>query len=233
MDPTLIAAATAPTLGQYRRRALHRPAHARLQSLQRQLPGRPGDHRPAPGRQRLPGLAALRRGLRPDRQRRDDPPRRLRDLLRPAAGQHGLRHDLQRAGRPELEARLGTAAGSVVGGRRSRTRRCRSIRPRSDSSRRASTSGTSAFSTSSSRKSSSTSPTSAPGRPTCCGRCRSTPCRSGRRSSPRTRTRLVSRARSRGRTRCRTTSCGRTGATATSGCGTTAATPTTRRCRRR
>jgi hypothetical protein len=42
-------------------------------------------------------LAADRRGLRPDRQRSDDPPRRLRDLLRPAAGQHGLRHDLQRA----------------------------------------------------------------------------------------------------------------------------------------
>ncbi len=71
-------------------------------------------------------------------------------------------------------AGLGPAAGSDVGGRRSQSRRCRSIRPPTTSSRHASTSGTSASSTSWSRKSSSTSPTSAPGRPTCCGRCRST-----------------------------------------------------------
>ena len=148
MDPTLIAARYGADVGQYRRRALHRPAHARLESLQRQLPGRQGDHRPAPGRQRLPGLAAHRRGLRPDGQRRDDRPRRLRDLLRPAAGQHGLRHDLQRAGRVELETRLRAAAGSDRRRAAIRTRRCRSIRPRSASSRRASTSGTSAFSTS-------------------------------------------------------------------------------------
>ena len=108
-----------PDLGQYRRRALHRPAHARLESLQRQLPGGQWDHRSAPGREYLPRLAAHRRGLRLDGSGRDDRPRRLRDLLRPAAGQHGLRHDLQRAGRPELEARLGTAAESDVGERRS------------------------------------------------------------------------------------------------------------------
>ena len=35
-------------------------------------------------------------------QGRDHPARRLRDLLRPAAGQHGVRHDRQRARRAEL-----------------------------------------------------------------------------------------------------------------------------------
>ena len=49
-------------------------------------------------------------------------------------------------------------------------------------------------------------------------------CRSARRSCRRTRIRPAPRARSWDRRRCRTTSCGRTGATATSGCGTTAAT---------
>ena len=48
-------------------------------------------------------------------------------------------------------------------------------------------------------------------------------CRLARRSCRRTRIRPVSRARCRDRRRCRTTSCGRTRATAASGCGTTAA----------
>ena len=46
--------------GQYRRGALHRPADARLEPLQRRLPGGPGHHRPAAGRQCLPGLAPRR-----------------------------------------------------------------------------------------------------------------------------------------------------------------------------
>ncbi len=68
-----------------------------LEPLQRRVPGRPGHHRPAAGRRHVQGLAARRRGLRPHRQGRDDPPRRLGHLLRPAAGQHGVRHDRQRA----------------------------------------------------------------------------------------------------------------------------------------
>ena len=229
----LIGTGTAPTLGQYRRRALHRPAHARLESLQRQLPGGPGDHRPAPGRERLPGVAALRRGLRPDRQRRDDRPRRLRDLLRPAAGQHGLRHDLQRAGRLELEARLGTAAGSDVGGRRSEPDAvAQSDRVRLQAATRRPVER---------RRSAQAVRGTHPRR-----RLRrlqvDRPAAAGadqRRADwgevppPEPGSRRVSRARLRGRRRCRTTSCGRTGATATSGCGTTAATRTTRRCRRR
>ena len=49
---------------------LHRPPHPRLEPVQRRLPGRPGDQRPAAGRQRLPRLAPLRLRLRRHRQRR-------------------------------------------------------------------------------------------------------------------------------------------------------------------
>ena len=47
-------------------------------------------------------------------KRRDDRPRRRRDLLRPAAGQPGLRHDLERARRPELDAPVGPAPGPAA-----------------------------------------------------------------------------------------------------------------------
>ena len=55
--------------GEHGRGALHRPADARLEPVQRRLPGRPGHQRSAAGRQRLPGLPACRRGLRPDAAR--------------------------------------------------------------------------------------------------------------------------------------------------------------------
>ena len=59
MDPRAASArASAPTLGQHRRGPLHRPPGARLEPLQRRLPGRPGHRRPAAGRQRVQGLAA-------------------------------------------------------------------------------------------------------------------------------------------------------------------------------
>ena len=54
---------------QHRRGPLHRPADAGLEPLQRRLPGRPGHQRPVAERQRVQGLAALRRRLRHQRQR--------------------------------------------------------------------------------------------------------------------------------------------------------------------
>ena len=78
MDPRLVAQGVTPTHGEHGRRPLHRPPHARLEPLQRRLPGRPGHQRPAAGRQHLQGLAALRLRLRHHRQGRDDRPRRRR-----------------------------------------------------------------------------------------------------------------------------------------------------------
>ena len=55
MDPTLIAAGRHADGGEHGRGALHRPADARVEPVQRRLPGRSGDQRSAAGRQRLPG----------------------------------------------------------------------------------------------------------------------------------------------------------------------------------
>ena len=84
--------------------SVHRPADPWLEPVQRRVPGRSGHQRPAAEWKRLQSLASHRGGVRPDGERRDDHPRWLRDLLRPAAGEHGVRHDLQRAGRAELDA---------------------------------------------------------------------------------------------------------------------------------
>ncbi len=90
-------------------------------------------------------------------------------------------------------------------------------------------SGTWASSTRCGKKSSWTSPTWAPIRPTCCGSRISTRFRLVRRWRRRTRIPPAPRRRSWGPRRCRMTSCARTGATAASGCGTTADTGTTTR----
>ena len=93
MDPRLVSQGVAPTHGEHRRRAVHRPADAGFRPLQRVVPGWPGDRGSAAGRPDFQDLPPRRHGLRPERQRRNDPPRRLGDLLRPAAGQHGVRND--------------------------------------------------------------------------------------------------------------------------------------------
>ena len=182
---------------------------ARLEPVQRRLPGRPGHQRPAAGRQRVPGLAPLRLRLRPHGQGR-------RRSSAAAAGSSttgrratGVRHDRQRARRAELDAAVGPAAGrSPSAGGDPEPDAVAEPDRRSTSSRRRSRSGTSASSTSCSGTSSSTSPTSAPSRRTCCARCRSTRCRAARRSCRRTRIRRARRARRRARRRCRTTCCG-------------------------
>ncbi len=164
-------------------------------------------------------------------QGRDDRPRRLGHLLRSPAGQHGVRHDCQRARRAELHAAVGPLQ-DLDGGRRRSGPDARAepdrLRLHSAAGRR---SGTSACSEAVQElhvrprvRGVEVGGPAAPGR-------RSTRCRAARRSCPRTRTRRARRARRRARRRCRTTCCGPTRATAPSGCGATAATRTTTRCR--
>ena len=203
MDPALIAPGVAPTLANTVDGALHRPPHARLEPVQRRLPGRPGHQRPAAGRQRLPDLAAPRLRLRPDRARATtivrggsgifyDRPQgnMVFDMIANAPGvlvstlQWGRLQDLtagRRRSQPDAVAqpdglRLQAAEGLPV----ERRRPAQAV----------------------AATSSSTSPTWAPSRRTCCARCRSTRCRSAPRSCPRTRIRPARRARRRARRRC-------------------------------
>ena len=214
--------------------ALHRPADARLESVQRRFPGRPGHQRRAAGRQ-MRSRVSPRVGVVYDLTGQGATILRggFGHLLRPAAGQHGLRHDRERAGRAELDASVGTVAGPDSAGgdpdptlslnptafdfkpprvnqwnvgiqhKVWRERHPRRRLRRLDVDRSAAAGADQRLAVWRDV------PAAEPG------------------SDPRPQRRRW------GRRRCRTTSCVPTRATATSACGTTAATRTTTRCRRR
>ena len=177
---------------QHRRGPVHRPADAGLEPLQRRLPGGPRDQRHRPERQRVQGLAAGGRRVRPVGDREHDHPWRLGHLLRPPAGQHGVRPGRQRAGRPQLHGPVGPAPGHQRrrGGLGRPVFRPWVSAPRPTTSiRRGCSSGTSACSGSCRTTWWPTSPTWDPIPTTSCGRSRSTRSRSAPRSRRATRIR--------------------------------------------